>query len=181
MGREYRPCDSYVKVGILTFASWVLCRLYFDTYDCKLYKITQQRDSSNFPGHCWWWCVIIFVIICHIILCGCLPLKWTHFHVSLSRFQAWESISCVGSCPLNSWFKCWLIFPLNMMNISASNVKSVHLIVYLFQISIAPDVDHSKRWKTRTVLDCKSPVFNETFMLWVILLEFYFSLQTEHL
>ncbi|KTF96058.1 hypothetical protein cypCar_00032143, partial [Cyprinus carpio] len=33
------------------------------------------------------------------------------------------------------------------------------------KISIAPDVDHSKRWKTRTVLDCKSPVFNETFML----------------
>ncbi|XP_026068071.1 regulator of G-protein signaling 3 isoform X2 [Carassius auratus] len=33
------------------------------------------------------------------------------------------------------------------------------------KISIAPDVDHSKRWKTRTVLDCKSPVFNESFML----------------
>ncbi|XP_068077654.2 regulator of G-protein signaling 3 isoform X1 [Danio rerio] len=33
------------------------------------------------------------------------------------------------------------------------------------KISIAPDVDHSKRWKTRTVLDCKSPVFNEGFML----------------
>ncbi|KAK2911626.1 hypothetical protein Q8A67_003759 [Cirrhinus molitorella] len=33
------------------------------------------------------------------------------------------------------------------------------------KISITPDVDHSKRWKTRTVLDCKSPVFNETFMI----------------
>ncbi|XP_051955015.1 regulator of G-protein signaling 3-like [Xyrauchen texanus] len=33
------------------------------------------------------------------------------------------------------------------------------------KIAIAPDVDHSKRCKTRTVLDSKSPVFNETFML----------------
>ncbi|TRY99072.1 hypothetical protein DNTS_021175 [Danionella cerebrum] len=33
------------------------------------------------------------------------------------------------------------------------------------KISIAPDVDHSKRWKTRTILGCKSPVFNEAFML----------------
>lgn len=37
---------------------------------------------------------------------------------------------------------------------------------------MAPDVDHSKRWKTRTVLDCKAPVFNETFMLWVIFVLF---------
>ncbi|XP_065140361.1 regulator of G-protein signaling 3 isoform X1 [Paramisgurnus dabryanus] len=33
------------------------------------------------------------------------------------------------------------------------------------KITIDPDVDHSKRWKTRTVIDCKAPVFNETFVL----------------
>ncbi|XP_056602025.1 regulator of G-protein signaling 3-like isoform X2 [Triplophysa dalaica] len=33
------------------------------------------------------------------------------------------------------------------------------------KITMAPDIDHSRRWKTRTVLDCKAPVFNETFMI----------------
>ncbi|XP_072520527.1 regulator of G-protein signaling 3 isoform X2 [Salminus brasiliensis] len=31
------------------------------------------------------------------------------------------------------------------------------------KIALVPDVDHSKRQRTRTVLDCKNPVFNETF------------------
>ncbi|XP_028852576.1 regulator of G-protein signaling 3 isoform X2 [Denticeps clupeoides] len=33
------------------------------------------------------------------------------------------------------------------------------------KIAIVPDVDHSKRWKTKTIFDCKNPAFNETFLL----------------
>ncbi|KAI4892642.1 hypothetical protein NFI96_021631 [Prochilodus magdalenae] len=33
------------------------------------------------------------------------------------------------------------------------------------KIALVPDVDHSKRRRTRTVLDCKNPVFNETFAI----------------
>ncbi|XP_036454495.1 regulator of G-protein signaling 3-like isoform X2 [Colossoma macropomum] len=33
------------------------------------------------------------------------------------------------------------------------------------KIALVPDADHSKRQKTRTVLDCKNPVFNETFAI----------------
>ncbi|KAL2092347.1 hypothetical protein ACEWY4_012145 [Coilia grayii] len=33
------------------------------------------------------------------------------------------------------------------------------------KLSVVPDVDHTRRWRTRTILDCKSPTFNETFVL----------------
>ncbi|XP_017307994.1 regulator of G-protein signaling 3 isoform X2 [Ictalurus punctatus] len=33
------------------------------------------------------------------------------------------------------------------------------------KITLVPDVDHSRRQKTRTVINCKSPVFNEFFMI----------------
>ncbi|XP_058231225.1 regulator of G-protein signaling 3-like isoform X1 [Hemibagrus wyckioides] len=33
------------------------------------------------------------------------------------------------------------------------------------KIALVPDVDHSRRQKTRTVINCKSPVFNETFVI----------------
>ncbi|KAF5904807.1 regulator of G-protein signaling 3-like isoform X1, partial [Clarias magur] len=35
---------------------------------------------------------------------------------------------------------------------------------FCFKITIAPDVDH-RRQKTRTVINCKNPVFNETFVI----------------
>ncbi|XP_026795916.3 regulator of G-protein signaling 3 isoform X1 [Pangasianodon hypophthalmus] len=33
------------------------------------------------------------------------------------------------------------------------------------KITLVPDVDHSSRQKTRTVINCKSPVFNESFVI----------------
>ncbi|KAJ7993844.1 hypothetical protein DPEC_G00258920 [Dallia pectoralis] len=33
------------------------------------------------------------------------------------------------------------------------------------KLAIIPDIDHSTRRKTHTVLDCKSPVYNESFLL----------------
>ncbi|XP_063049934.1 uncharacterized protein LOC134444603 [Engraulis encrasicolus] len=33
------------------------------------------------------------------------------------------------------------------------------------KLSVVPDVDHSRRWRTKTVLDSKTPTFNETFVL----------------
>ncbi|GAA6079634.1 regulator of G-protein signaling 3-like isoform X2, partial [Tachysurus ichikawai] len=33
------------------------------------------------------------------------------------------------------------------------------------KIALVPDVDHSRKQKTRTVINCKSPVFNESFVV----------------
>ncbi|KAF7687277.1 hypothetical protein HF521_014505 [Silurus meridionalis] len=33
------------------------------------------------------------------------------------------------------------------------------------KVTLVPDVDHSRRQKTRTVINCKCPVFNESFVL----------------
>lgn len=36
----------------------------------------------------------------------------------------------------------------------------------LSQVGLAPDSDAGSRRKTKTVLDCRSPLFQETFFLW---------------
>ncbi|KAG5281590.1 hypothetical protein AALO_G00074040 [Alosa alosa] len=33
------------------------------------------------------------------------------------------------------------------------------------KLAVVPDADHTKRWRTRTILDCRAPTFNETFVL----------------